>query len=154
SRLAHFEELKHRIEKISGISRVSATSFDPPMPAAGVFGGARISLPGVPDDAGSAPSAVASIVMPDFFETLGVPVVKGRGITAEDGPDTRKVVVINRSMAERYFPGVEPLGRTFSLYGPKAPQMEIVGVVGDVMSAGTDPTPRPVFYTPYAQNPI
>ena len=154
SRVAHFEELKRRLEAIPGIARVTATSFEPPMPAAGVFGGARLSLPGVPDDAASAPSAVASIVMPDFFETLGVPVIKGRGITADDRSDSRRVAVINRAMADKYFPGVDPLGRTFALYGPNAPQMQIVGVVGDVMSAGTDPRPRPVFYTPYAQNPL
>ena len=154
SRLAHFEELKRRLEAIPGIARVTATSFEPPMPAAGVFGGARLSLPGVADDAASAPSAVASVVMPDFFETLGVPVIKGRGITADDRAASRRVVVINRAMADKYFPGVDPLGRTFAFFGPQAPQMEIVGVVGDVMSAGTDPTPRPVFYTPYAQNPL
>ncbi len=154
SRLAHFEELKRRLETIPGIARASATSFEPPMPAAGVFGGVRLSLPGLPEDAASAPSAVASIVMPDFFETLGVPVIKGRGITADDRADSRRVVVINRSMAEKYFPGLDPLGRTFAFYGPNPSPMEIVGVVGDVMSTGTDPAPRPVFYTPYAQNPI
>jgi putative ABC transport system permease protein len=154
SRLGHFEELKRRLEAIPGIASVSATSFEPPFPAAGVFGGVRISIPGVADDAASATSAVPSIVMPDFFSTLGVPVIKGRGVTADDGPDSRRIAVISQAMADKYFPGVDPIGRAFSFHGPKAAPMEIVGVVGDVMSAGTDPAPRPVFYTPYAQNPL
>ena len=153
SRVAHFEELKRRLEAISGIARVSATSFEPPMPA-GVFGGARLSLPGVPDDAASSPSAAPSIIMPDFFETLGVPVLKGRGVTADDRADSHRVAVINQAMADKYFAGLDPLGRSFALYGPNAPQMEIVGVVGNVISTGTDPTPRAVFYTPHTQNPL
>ena len=154
SRVAHFEELKRRLETIPGIARVTATSFEPPMPGAGGFGGVRLSLPGVPDDAASAPSAVSSIIMPDFFETLGIPVIRGRGVKSDDRGDSHRIAVINQAMADKYFPGVDPLGRSFAVYGSRAPPMEIVGVVGNVMSAGTDPSPRPVFYTPYAQNPL
>jgi putative ABC transport system permease protein len=154
SRQRHFDELKRRLESIPGISTASATSFEPPMPAAGVFGGTRISLPGVSDDAATATSAIPSVVMPDFFSTLGIPVIKGRVVNADDGPMTRRVAVINQAMAEKYFGGVDPIGRSFSLFGPRAPMMEIVGVVANVISTGTDPTPGPVFYTPYAQNPL
>ncbi|MBX7187843.1 MAG: ABC transporter permease [Vicinamibacteria bacterium] len=153
SRLAHFEELKRRLEAIPGIARASATSFEPPSPGSS-FGGVRLALPGVPDDAASAPSAVSSIVMPDFFETLGIPVVQGRGITADDSATSRRVAVINQAMADKYFPGINPLGRSFALHGPRAAQMEIVGVAGNVMSTWPNPAPRPVFYTPYAQNPL
>src|SRR4029079_13911935 len=109
---------------------------EPPMPAAGVFGGTRISIPGIPDDASSATSAVPSIVMPDFFTTLGVPVIKGRAITEDDGASSRRVVVINQAMADKYFAGVDPLGRSFSFFGPNARPMEIVGIAGNVMSSG------------------
>ncbi|MBK5255762.1 MAG: ABC transporter permease [Vicinamibacteria bacterium] len=154
ARRVHFEELKRRLEALPGIASASATSFEPPMPVAGVFGGARLSIPGFSDDSASPTSAVSNTVMPDFFETLGIPLIKGRGITKNDQADSRRVVVINQAMVDRFFPGVDPLGRSFALHGPGQPQMEIVGVVGNVITAGTDPTPRPVFYAPYAQNPI
>ena len=154
SRIAHFEELQRRLAALPGIDAVSATSFEPPTPASGGFGGIRLSIPGLQDDGAAPPSAVSSIVMPGFFETLGIPVFSGRGITRDDLPGSRRVAVINRAMAEKFFPGLDPLGRTFAIHGPSSSPMEIVGVVGNVLTAGNDPTPRPVFYLPHAQNPL
>ncbi len=154
SRRAHFEELKRRLEALPGIAQASATSFEPPMPAAGAFGRVRLSIPGFPEESASALSAISNVVMPDFFSTLGVPLIRGRVITADDQADSRRVTVINQEMAEKYFAGADPVGRRFALHGPNQPSMDIVGVVGDVMTAGTDPRPVPVFYVPYAQNPI
>jgi hypothetical protein len=57
-------------------------------------------------------------------------------------------------MARRYFQGVDPIGRSFALHGPRPQPLEIVGVVGDIITGGTDPTPQPCFYVPYAQNPL
>ncbi len=154
SRRAHFEELKRRLEAIPGIAQATATSFEPPMAPAGGFGGVPIAIPGFPEDSVSPPSAISNIVMPDFFSTLGIPLLSGRGITTDDQAASALVTVINQAMADKYFSGLEPLGRSFALLGPKQMPMEIVGVVGNVMTAGIDPTPRPVFYLPYAQNPI
>ncbi len=154
SRRAYFDELKRRLEAIPGIAHATATSFEPPMAPSGGFGGVPIVIPGFPEDPVSPASAVSNIVMPDFFTTLGIPVTSGRGITADDQAGSRRVTVINQAMADKYFPGAEPMGRRFSLDGPNQPSMEIVGVVGNVITAGIDPAPRPVFYLPYAQNPI
>lgn len=154
SRRAHFDELKRRLEALPGIASASATSFEPPIPPAGVFGGVRLAITGAAEDSAPLVSAVSNVVMPDFFETLGIPLISGRGITGDDQADSRRVTVINQAMADRYFPAVDPLGRTFALFGPGQPPMEIVGVVGNVMTAGTDPAPRPLFYLPYAQNPL
>ena len=107
-----------------------------------------------PDDSASPPNAVSNTVMPDFFATLGIPVLQGRGITADDRADSRRVAVINRAMADKYFPAVNPLGRSFSLHGSPSGSMEIVGVAGDVLTAANPPTPRPVFYIPYTQGPL
>ncbi len=154
ARRAYFDELQRRLQAIPGIASASATSFEPPMPPGGVFGDVRISVPGFPDDGAAPTSAVSNVIMPGFFETLGVPIVSGRAITADDEADSRRVTVVNQAMAEKYFPGLDPVGRSFALHGPGQAAMEIVGVVGNVMTAGIDPTPRPVFYVPYAQNPI
>lgn len=154
SRRTHFDELKRRLMAIPGIASVSATSFEPPTPAAGAFGGVRLAIPGFPDEQASPPSAISSTVMPEFFETIGIPLLKGRGITEADSAEGRRVTVINRAMADKYFKDLDPLGRTFAAHGPRPMPMEIVGVVGNVMSAGIDPAPQPVYYVPYAQNSI
>lgn len=153
SRIAHFEELIRRLGAVPGVASASAVSFEPPTQA-GVFGAVRLSLPGASNDAASAPSAVARVVMADYFETTGIPIVSGRGVTRDDLATSRRVVVISQTMARRYFSDVNPMGRHFATYGAGSQAMEIVGVVGDVMTGGNDPSPQPVFYMPYTQNPL
>jgi putative ABC transport system permease protein len=153
ARIAHFDELGRRLQALPGVSAASGISFEPPIvTGAGVFGNVRLALPGVPDDAASAPSAVARAVLPDYFTTVGMPQLAGRGVTRDDTPAGQRVAVISQAMARRYFDGVDPIGRSFSVVGPGAQPLVIVGVVGDVMTAGADPSPQPVFYVPYTQS--
>jgi len=156
ARIAHFQELKRRLEAVPGVARASAVTFEPPpiVSGAAVFGAVRIALPDAPAEAASTPSAVSRAVLPDYFETMGIPVLSGRAITGDDTLTSRRVAVISAGMARRHFPGVDPLGRTFAVHGPDARPMEVVGVVGDVISAGLDPAPQPSFYVPYAQSPL
>jgi len=153
SRVAHFDELQRRLAEIPGVSSVSAVSFEPPTPAVQIAA-LRLRLPGQPANAASAPSAVSRAILPDYFETMGIPMVSGRGITRTDRAESARVAAISASMARRYFSGVDPIGRTFSVDAPRAMPLQIVGVVGDVFTAGNDPTPQPTFYVPYAQTPL
>jgi len=151
-RRAHFEELQRRLAALPGVSAASGVSFEPPI-AGQVFGAVRIALPGQAADQASPPSAVRKVALPGYFETLGIPIRRGRGIEPGDRAGGRPVAVINEEMARRYFPDADPVGRSFSL-GDAMPALEIVGVVGDVMTAGTDPGPKPVFYQAFAQSPL
>lgn len=63
------------------------------------------------------------------------------------------VAIVSQSLARRWFPDSDPLGQVLSLDNPRGARPRIVGIVGDVVSAGVDPTPRPVFYLSYAQHP-
>ncbi len=115
SRIAHFEELVRRLEALPGVASASIVSFEPPPVLAGAaFGAVRIDLPGASDTAASAPSAISRAVMPGYFETIGIPVRKGRGILRDDTATGRRVAAISESMARRYFPGVDPIGRSFA----------------------------------------
>jgi ABC-type antimicrobial peptide transport system permease subunit len=114
----------------------------------------RLRLPGQAADAAGAPSAVSRAVLPDYFDTMEIPIVSGRALGREDRRESRRVAVISRTMARRYFPDVDPVGRSFSIDGAGGQPIEIVGVAGDVMTAGVDPAPQPVFYLPHAQNPL
>jgi putative ABC transport system permease protein len=93
------------------------------------------------------------VVTPGYFEALGVPLLKGRSIEARDDARTPSVMVINESMAERLFPGEDPIGKRvrFGPEGADAPWNTIVGVVGDVRQMGLDLAAEPELYLAAAQ---
>jgi putative ABC transport system permease protein len=153
AKVAHFEELQRRLGAIPSVTSVSGVSFEPPTPAVQIAA-MRLRLPGQPEDSATPPSAALRSVLPDYFETMGIPIVSGRGITRADRADTSRVAVITASMAKRYFADVDPVGRSFSVDGSRGGPLQIVGVAGDVLTAGTNPAPQPTFYVPYAQGPI
>jgi putative ABC transport system permease protein len=104
----------------------------------------------------SAPVAPLLFVDDAYFKTLGVPLVAGRFFGPGDTLDRPAVVIINETLARRYFPLVNPVGRRLRDGGPERPDnpwMEIVGVVGDVKYSGLDAAPEPAFYLDFRQSP-
>jgi len=151
ARIAHFDELQRQLQNVAGVESVSGVSFEPPTQA-GMISAVRLRLPGRSDDAASAPAAVSRAVLPDYFEAMSIPIVSGRPLSHADRRDGARVAVISVTMARRCFADVDPIGRAFAVDAPGAPPLTIVGVAGDVLSAGLDPAPQPIFYVPYAQN--
>jgi predicted permease len=92
-------------------------------------------------------------VSPEYFKTMGVAILQGRGFTDDDRPDTPRVAVVNETMARRYWPGETAIGRTFRTRGPEGPLFQIVGVAADhrVTTVGEGPTP--FIHVPRAQQP-
>jgi putative ABC transport system permease protein len=106
------------------------------------------------DDA--APIVGRHYVAPDHFRTLGIPLLRGRALTADDRAGRPRVAVINEAAAQRFWPGEDPLGRRVwfgSGGGFASPDSltEIVGIVGDVLYATPGAPIRPDFYTSYLQ---
>jgi predicted permease len=87
-------------------------------------------------------------VGPGFFETLGIPILQGRGITAQDFESSRKVMVINAALARRYFAGQNPIGREIGLGDDFKDTFEIIGVSGDAKYDQVAKEVVPTFYTP------
>jgi putative ABC transport system permease protein len=89
-------------------------------------------------------------VTPEYFHVLGVPLLRGRAFTRFDGKDV-PVVVVNQTMAKRYWPGEEPIGKkiSFTSYGG-AVTTEIVGIVGDMRTEGLEIDPQPEIFVSYA----
>lgn len=100
------------------------------------------------------------VVHPSAFQVLGVPVLRGRGFSAEDGPGAGAVAVVDRRSAEALWPGADPLGRRIRFAegstgmgtGETGGWMTVVGVVGDVVTAPGQTVP--VVYVPHAQDPL
>jgi predicted permease len=85
-----------------------------------------------------------------FFHTMGISVVRGREFTAQDGERGNKVVVINESLARRYWPGEDPLGKQLRIGESSNPLSEIVGIVKDSVDIGSmREEPPPMLYTPF-----
>jgi putative ABC transport system permease protein len=94
-------------------------------------------------------------ISPDYFRALGIPLLRGRFFTDADGQDkTPQVLIINQSMARKYFPGQDPIGQRLQTGDPDpTSQWEtIVGVVGDVKYEGLDAPTDPTLYVPFNED--
>jgi putative ABC transport system permease protein len=93
-------------------------------------------------------------VTPDFFHTMGIPLLRGRVFTEHDNLDGPSVVLIDETFARRFFHDQNPLGKHLQIsYGTSQPPREVVGVVGAVLDTGLDQFPRPTVYLPSLQSP-
>jgi predicted permease len=95
----------------------------------------------------------ATRVSPDYFKTMGIAILQGRGFTEDDRPNTPRVAVVNETMAHRYWPGENALGKTFHTRGPEGPVFQIVGVAADHKVMTVSEAPTPFVHVPRAQQP-
>jgi putative ABC transport system permease protein len=92
------------------------------------------------------------IVSPEYFQTLGVPIVEGRTFTEHDDANAPLVAVVSRATARKYWPGERVIGKQVQVGGEKGAPREIVGVVGDVRQRDPERAPEPLMYVPYLQD--
>jgi putative ABC transport system permease protein len=95
------------------------------------------------------------VATPEYFATMRIPLRAGRVFDDHDGP-AAAVVMINQTMARKFWPGEDPIGRRVKLGGTpeRAPWLTVIGVVGDVRHFGLDSEPRAELYRAYAVNPL
>jgi predicted permease len=94
-----------------------------------------------------------NVISPDYFRTVGIPVVRGRPFSGLDREGSPPVAIVNDRMAESLWPGEEPLGRTFRVRGHEVGPVEVVGVVRDGKFRNYRAPLAPGFYLPFAQSP-
>src|SRR5206468_3389374 len=103
------------------------------------------------------PSTQIVAATPEFFNTIGIPVQRGRLYTSDAQPGTPKEVVVSRELVRRYFPNEDPLGQYIDLGWSENGDRRggtIIGVVGDVKQGALDQETPPMLYLPYVQAPI
>jgi predicted permease len=98
---------------------------------------------------GQAPSALYRVVDPEYFQTMSIALVAGRAFDATDREQAPRVTIVSRELADTYFPGEDPLGRTIQLNGPDP--VQIVGVAANVRSQQLQAAAAPELYVPHAQ---
>jgi putative ABC transport system permease protein len=147
---AFYQRATEGFRSIPGVQSVGATSAGPE------FGGYEpidILVEGQPAPAsGEYPHARYYNVGPDYFHTMQIPLFAGREFTDRDTPAAPGVAIINQSMARRFFPSEDPIGKKILLVREKE-AIEIVGVAGDVKRFEVTDTVEPEIYWPYMQRP-
>jgi predicted permease len=93
----------------------------------------------------------SNAVSDGYFETMGLPLARGRAFTAMDREGAPGVVIVNESFVRRYWPGSDGLGRRVSLSGPDGPFLEVVGIARDSKYQSLYEDPKPYFYRPLGQ---
>jgi predicted permease len=153
---ATLDRLLSQIQAVPGVESAAVNRCVP-------FGGCSnttLFLPDRPADRLNAPPVGRHYISPDYFRTLGIPILAGRALTAADRAGSAPVAVINESGARRFWPGESPIGKrvwfgtTTGPFSDPAHAVEIVGVAGDVKYGGVDQPDRPDradFYTSYLQ---
>jgi putative ABC transport system permease protein len=148
--------VEQTLERIASLPSVLASGATSSLPLAEAIGGeqASFSIAGRPQRPGELLAAHATIVAGDYFQVLGIPLRGGRLFAPADDADAPGVVVINETMARRYWPGEDLIGATVNLaLEGEATTAEVIGVVGDVRHAGLDEDPQPSIFLPHAQHP-
>ncbi|HSS19148.1 MAG TPA: ABC transporter permease [Pyrinomonadaceae bacterium] len=142
------------VERIQEVPGVQSASLVRGLPFSGNGGSAGIVLPDrEPPAKGMEPEVMFNTAMPNYFETIGIPLIKGRVFGKEDQANTPPVVVINQTMAQKFWPNQDPLGKQVKLAGPDAPAATVIGVVGDAKHYWLEEEQKPQMYDVYSQDP-
>lgn len=147
---------QHTLENVSRLPGVYSAAVADSLPPDNESEDDTFSIAGRPWSDQEFPSTALPKVSPDYFRTLGVPLVRGRYFTADDTEKSQPVTVISESLARQYFPGIDPIGQKIQQSSPgngnDSPYMDIVGVVGDLKYWGLENNTATAYYQPFTQN--
>jgi putative ABC transport system permease protein len=145
---AFYDQLLDRIAAMPGVESASVVTRLPLTATSGHYMFSTESQTGW-KYAGALPSTIS----PGYFQTMGIPLLRGRAFTAQDNPQTESVAIINEAMAQRAWPSQDPLGKRIRMYpyNATAPTLAVVGVVKDVKQSELQIAARPQVYRSYTQ---
>jgi putative ABC transport system permease protein len=143
---ALFHRLEESVRQLPGVDSFASTNALPLTTGHGNAG--RFNIPGNPlINPDSPPAAQLRFVSPDYFQTMRIPIVAGRAFTVRDL--NQPVVIVNQTMARRFWPGRDPVGEKFVTgpWGPNPSWSTIIGISGDVKQFGLDSEPSFDMYS-------
>ncbi len=150
-REAFYRQLIERAQALPGVESASLAAM---APLSGQMIRTGVTLEGQEtDDERWAPMAFFNLIWPDYFRTMGIPLLRGRDFSLQDSGGSPGVVIVNETMARRLWPDRDPLGQKLSLQGPRGPYLEVVGVARDSKYDELTEAPVPFFYLPRLQHP-
>jgi len=158
---AFYQQTLQRIQTEPGVVSASAVNF---LPLSALNDATGVTIQSVTPQPPDQEIAVSyRVIDQNYFRTMGIPLLGGRTFTDQDNDESRGVVIINKTMARRYWPDENPVGRSLKPNFPRAKVpwrpdsnntwLNIVGVVGDVKEDALNDQTEPEIYLPYLQNP-
>ena len=151
ARAAFYSELLNRIRVLPGVESVAAVHY---LPLGGSNSSDIFLIEGLPEPPpGQEFIGRYRVCTPDYFQTMGIPILKGRAFTEQDKVDAPRVVIVNETLAQRYWPNQDPINKRMRFTGPleKNPWIQVVGVVKDVKHALSLPMSSD-YYLPQNQD--
>jgi predicted permease len=145
-----FRTLTERARQLPGVKNAALSRMIP-------FDGSTLTADNIAPEGYQFPkgkendSVFSSAVDEQYFETMGTPIVRGRGIQATDSATAPPVAVVNEFMAERYWPNQDPIGKRFRIIGRDAKWVQVVGVAKNSTYLSIGEPRIPFFYAPFAQ---
>jgi predicted permease len=144
-----YRDLLQRVRELPGVESASLAAW---LPMGDTEFGGRVDIPGFETPKGQPqPTAYFNAVTPDYFQTMGIPLLLGRDFSMNDSAKALHVAIINRAMAEKYFPGRDPIGR--ELLDPEHPKepVQIVGIVQNFRMIDPYSPIDSAYFVPVAQ---
>jgi putative ABC transport system permease protein len=147
-----FDRFFTSVDGIPGVESAGAISF---LPLDGLGSATSYGVVGAPKPPlGEEPVTNVRVIVHDYLQAMGVPLLRGRLFNDNDPSDARGKIVISESMARTHWPNEEPIGKRVVIsWGDPPTEDEVIGVVGNVHYEGLDTTPRHAIYWPFPRNP-
>jgi putative ABC transport system permease protein len=154
-RIDFYRELTNRVQSLPGVVNAGVIT---PLPVAGGFDSTSIDVEFQTVQPGHEPMVDRYIMTPGYLNAIGIRLQKGREITPQDDEHAPLVMLVSESLAARFWPGEDPIGKRIRLPSnpgrKENPWRTVVGVVGDVKQYGLDKPGANAFYMPHAQYPV
>ncbi|MEK6281424.1 MAG: ABC transporter permease [Acidobacteriota bacterium] len=151
-RVSFYSTLTERIETLTGVESAALVNY---LPLGGANSSDSFLIEGKPEPPpGQDFMGRYRVCTPRYFETMGIPIMKGRAFTEQDRAGAPPVIIVNETLAKRFWPDADAVGNRMRITGPldQNPWMQIVGVVPDVKHDLSLPI-TPEYYLPHAQDP-
>jgi len=151
--IAFHSQLLERIKALPGVQSAATRSF---VPITSDWAYLSFAVEGHPIDRANRPVAYYNGVSPEYFQTMQIPLTNGREFNQQDVKGTQNVAIINTTLAHRYFPNENPIGKRLTLDDADFATdswTTIVGIVGDTKPKSLDGDPAAEMYMPFAQQP-
>ena len=153
SRNAFYDAVLERVRALPGIH--AAGQVDALFELAGVGNLGLRAIEGRPPEPKDQWTALSwASIRGEYFQAMGTSLLRGRYFTSQDGPDSPLVAIIDESMARRYWPGEDPLGKRFKGQDPRGHHddwLTVVGIVRNMRRGGLENNPTPHVFEPYGQ---
>jgi len=140
-------------DEVRALPGATATAISTTLPLSGSNIGVGFAVDGRPVEPGVRTSAAFFGVSPEYFSTMGIPLLRGRGFTERDDEQSPGVMVVSEAMAAKYWPGEDPIGKRIKISYNDTGLREIVGVAGDVKQGDLTDTKSAQMYAPFVQVP-